>query len=269
MLRYPRATWDPLATDQTEDRMKAHDIACLHTMVGTLAGTSAMFHQNGYGGTESHFGLGGSGDVLQWQDCDHEADANFNGNYRVISMETADHGPEFSPWVDSNVPPWTAVQVDEIVRWLVWVTAAETHAGCPTTWTCHREGIPRELVQDSRPGLRGVAYHRQGIDPWRVSGGEVWSASTGKVCPGNARIDQLVRVVIPRVQAASTVIDHEELPEMFLYTAPGKPVFFCFSGRSVGLNEASDMPTFQAAKVPLLRLDDDTFGKFRQRFPGD
>jgi hypothetical protein len=41
-----------------------------------------------------------------------------------------------------------------------------------------------------------------GCDPWRVSGGELWSKAYGKVCPGDRRIDQLIDVVIPRVHAA-------------------------------------------------------------------
>lgn len=62
-----------------------------------------------------------------------------------------------------------------------------------------------------------------------------------------------------------------EIPEendMFLYTAPGKPVFFCSGGKSVGLNEASDVPTFAGNDVPKFTLDGDTYEKFRKAFPG-
>jgi len=60
----------------------------------------------------------------------------------------------------------------------------------------------------------------------------------------------------------------EELPEMFLYKGPGPAFFFCHAGKSVGINEASDLATFTDADVPVLRLDDDTFAKFRAAFPG-
>jgi hypothetical protein len=60
----------------------------------------------------------------------------------------------------------------------------------------------------------------------------------------------------------------EELPDMFLYGSPGKPVFFCDAGKSVGLNESTDVPTFRDQGVPYFALDDDTFAKFRERFPG-
>lgn len=59
-----------------------------------------------------------------------------------------------------------------------------------------------------------------------------------------------------------------EEDDVFLYNGPSTPVFFCHAGRSVGLNEATDMPTFVAAGVPRFILDADTYQKFRDRFPG-
>lgn len=258
--------------------MQAHDVACLHTMVGTLSGTSSMFHQNGYGGTESHFGMGHDGRTLQWQDLTFEADANGQGNHRVISMETADKGAGFPSWTNTNVPRWTTAQLDSIVAWLLWVLSPAAHATCSREWACHGRGIPPVLIPDTHASRRGIGYHRQGVDSyptpyrpgWRQPGCERWSPSVGKVCPGDRRVEQLIEVVIPRVQAALTPIA-PTLPEeddVFLYSTPGQPVFFCAAGASVGLNEASDLPTFQAAKVPHFSLDNDTYEKFRQRFPG-
>lgn len=204
-LRYPAARWDPLGA-QTEPMMWSHDIFCVHTMVGSLAGTSSMFHANGYGGTESHLGVGESKaqGIEQWQDGMHEADANLEGHHRVFSMETADYGGVFGKWdtsSDANVPPWTADQLDMIVDAIVWFCRKATHAGCPSTWACHQVGVPCVLVPDSKPGRRGIAYHKQGCDPWRVTGGEKWSTAYGKGCPGNRRIQQLTSTVIPRAAA--------------------------------------------------------------------
>lgn len=198
-LRYAGAIWDPLGT-QTEPRMRAHDVAVLHTMAGTFSGVDRMFHESGYGGLESHFGLAGSGLMDQWQDIAFEADANLDGNDRVISLETADRGETFPPWSGSDVPAWTQPQVEAIVKWLLWVTSKEAHAACPPSWLCHQVGIPRVLIPDTQPHRRGIGYHRQGIDPWRHPNGERWSNATGKVCPGDRRIEQLVNVIIPRVQ---------------------------------------------------------------------
>lgn len=185
MTACPFATWDPLGP-QTEPAMRAHDIVCLHTMAGPFAVVNRMFHDNGYGGTESHFGIAGDGRARQWQNLEFQADANLKGNPRVISIETADMGEDFEEWTGSNVPPWTPNQLDRIVQIV--------------DWCCAKYSIPRVLVPDSKPGRRGIAYHRQGINPWRVSGGELWSDKTGKVCPGDKRIAQVKSVIIPRLQ---------------------------------------------------------------------
>lgn len=186
--------WRPLGANwDRQPVMTTPDIICLHTMVGSLAGTDRMFHGNGYGGVFSHFGIGGDGTVLQWQDTRYRAAANFNGNHRIVSVETADMnepgkpGP-FPPWNTSDggaVPAWTDNQIAALAHLVAALCAAHT--------------IPCELVPDSQPRRRGVAYHRQGIDgnypDGRVLGGEVWSTATGKVCPGDRRISQIPTVI--------------------------------------------------------------------------
>ncbi|WP_433559957.1 peptidoglycan recognition protein family protein [Pseudonocardia xinjiangensis] len=175
--------WRPLGP-QTQSKMSRHDIICLHTMVGTLAGTDSYFRQSGYGGTESHWGVGGDGRVFQWQDTDYVAEANLNGNHHVLSVETADIGPEFPRWDTADgaeVPAWTEAQMDSL---------AEIIARC-----CVEYDIPCALIPDSLPGRRGIGYHRQGVRPYMVAGGELWSAANGKVCPGDRRIAQIPDVI--------------------------------------------------------------------------
>lgn len=207
MLLKPAIKFRPLG-DQTEPRMTAHDIVCIHTMVGFLSSTDEMFRRNGYGGTESHYGIGGKwgkGDQLQrldgviygWQDLAHAADANLDGNPRVISIETADNAPKFP----RDIEEWTPAQIDSIVLLVAWLCTPEAHASCPSSWTCHREGIPPFLVPDSKPSRRGIAYHQQGCTPNVVRGGELWSSADGKECPGPRRIRQISTTIIPRVQA--------------------------------------------------------------------
>jgi hypothetical protein len=117
-----------------------------------------------------------------------------NGNHRVIAIENEDHGGAFGGWSGSNVPGFTAAQMESIAHILVF---------------CYRaHGIPLVPCPDSRPGSRGIAWHRQGCDgnfagyayPGRVSGGELWSSSTGKICPGDRRISQLLNIIIPRAR---------------------------------------------------------------------
>lgn len=187
----PHAEYDPLGP-QTQPRLNVHDIVCLHTMAGTLEGVRALFKSAGYSGVESHFGVGGSSKAYQWQHTDYSADANLNGNWHIISIETADKGETFPEWTGSDVPKWTPDQVDKIVDIVVWC--------------CKTYKIPPKLIPDSKRGRRGIAYHRQGIDgnfttyKGRVPGGELWSESFGKACPGDRRIEQLIKSVIPKVQ---------------------------------------------------------------------
>lgn len=202
---YPEAEFDPLGV-QTERKMARHDIVCLHTMDGSFDNTDAGFHVNGYGGLESHFGVAGDGRLKQWQDLDFEADANLKGNHRCISIETADRGEDFPKWVGGDVPAWTDAQLDVIVRLVRWL--------------CETFDIPKELVEDSHPDRRGIAYHRLGVPhstgnpdspggPWLRPKCEKWSKGP-KSCPGDRRIAQLKEIVIPRVQAAAD--EEDDMP---------------------------------------------------------
>lgn len=189
MARYPKADWRPLAADPSHQAlMDAHDGIVLHTMVGTLDGTDSMFHQDGYTGTESHFGVGPDGTVYQWTDTARTADAQLDGTHRLLSIETADMGGPFPPWTGSNVPAWTEKQLDAIAGIVAW--AAKEHS------------FPLTPMANSKPGQRGVGWHRLGIDSspafqpgYRVAGGEHWSTSLGKACPGDRRIAQVPEVI--------------------------------------------------------------------------
>lgn len=166
--------------------MKRFDVICVHTIVGLAPAPAA------------HFSTTGDGHIFQHRDTRFQSAANANGNHRVIAIENADHGAEFEPWNTKDghaVPAFTKAQCESIARIIAWVH--DTH------------GIPIVPCPDSRPGSRGVGYHRQGIDGHfgdfafggRVSGGEVWTEHFGKVCPGDRRIRQLIDVIIPGARA--------------------------------------------------------------------
>jgi N-acetylmuramoyl-L-alanine amidase len=179
-VRDPYSQWMPF--DDKSTTPLAHDIICVHTMVGTLAGSWAWANQAG--NPYWHYGVNGRGAAWQCQDLSFRSAANLNGNWHVIPIETSDikEGVFADTWQD---PPWTDAQVDMLVKLIAWL--------------CVRFNIPPVLIPDTKPGRRGLAYHRQGINPTRVSDGELWSKSFGKACPA-ARIHQFINVVIPRVQ---------------------------------------------------------------------
>lgn len=197
MTWYPSATKKPITGTSRTPLTK--DILCLHTAVGGGLGTWAYFNRPDVG-VYSHgviCGIWGSdagkdvdGLALQMADTDYRAAANLDGNDRVISWETGDNG-------ERPIKPWTAKQCDSIVRVMVDANRLD--------------GIPLVLIPDTKPGRRGIAYHRQGCDPWRVAGGELWSSSRGKDCPTQARIDQ-IPALITRARAIVAGEPEDDLP---------------------------------------------------------
>jgi hypothetical protein len=162
MARMPGAIW--VGEHSPRRPMERYDIVCIHTIVGFAPAHAA------------HFSTYADGSIDQSRDTAFQSAANLYGNPRVIAIENEDAGKDI---------PLSDAQVDACAEILAWA---------------HLEhGIPLQLCPDSRPGSRGLAYHRQGVDgnfegyrfPGRVSGGEKWSTSFGKVCPRDVRIAQL------------------------------------------------------------------------------
>lgn len=186
MARMPGATWNGPHHDNGVMRKDGPNVVCFHTIVGHDPAPAA------------HFSVGAYGELTQSRDTEFQSAANYQGNPRVIAVETEDTGEPFPQWSsDHDVPAWTDAQVERCAEIAAW---------------CYREhGIPLVLAADSKVGSAGVAYHRMGIDGnfaaegfaygGRVSGGEHWSTSTGKACPGDARITQVIEKVIARARA--------------------------------------------------------------------
>lgn len=194
MAVMPGVDFRPIS--ETPPLMGRFDVVCVHTIGHGSAPAPA-----------AHFSTTGKGHIFQHRDTRFQSAANLNGNHRVIAIENADLDEDFAPWNKDDghaVPAFTAAQREAIARIIAWVH--QTH------------GIPIELCPDSRPGSRGVGYHRQGIDgnfgpPFafrgRVSGGEQWSSSFGKVCPGDRRIGQLINDIIPRARVLAVAQEED------------------------------------------------------------
>lgn len=267
--RYPDAQERYLGSlPPSEPKMTSHDVICVHTMVGTLWGTDAFFHDQGWSGTESHYGTGFDGETLEWCPLDHQADANLNGNPYVISIENADKGEGFPEWTGSNVPTFTAAQINRLVDLIDRLCSPEAHVSCPSSWQCHKVGIPRVVIPDTKPGRRGIGWHRQGIDPWRVSGGVKWSNSDGKVCPGDRRVDQIVNEIVPRVAAKAQPAPeppNAEESDMLIVTNPAGQSLLVLGGEGTFGMTATDKTAYRdQGDIKEVTVSDDGFARFKR-----
>jgi hypothetical protein len=195
MPRMPEAEW--VGPYHDNGLMSRYDIVCIHTIVGNPPAHAA------------HFSTRSDGHIYQSRDTTFASAANYNGNYRVIAIENDDTGTPFPDWDHNDghqVPPFTAEQIEAIAFVCAW--AHQVH------------DIPLEQCPDSRSGSRGIAYHRQGIDGnfyaegyaygGRLTGGEVWTLSPGKACPGDQRISQMPQIIHRARQIAGLEPDEED-----------------------------------------------------------
>lgn len=205
--RCPFAEWEPLGSGR-EPAMDAFDIVCEHTAVSpSLGSLTNYFDDEGYYGVESHFGVGLDGRLFQFQSLDLVADANLDGNWHVWSIENADGFGD--TWHDGDeVPGFTEAQIETNIRLLAWL--------------CDNGDIPARIIPNSRRGNRGIGWHRMGVPGYMVSGGEQWSSSRGKVCPGDRKIHQIETEVIPRIQG-DDVSAREVWNEDLYQWDPGDP----------------------------------------------
>ena len=171
--RCPLAEWRPLGR-QSEPSIGVPRVLVLHTMVGRLRPTEAMFRQQGYAGLESTFGLGGpydgrdlDGALWQWQELGRRADAQMSANGFATSVETSDGGDPDRPWSPRQLASLVALG----------------------TWWCRQTGNPARLV--TSPTGRGIGHHSQFAS---------WAG--GHSCPNPTRIGQLKAAVIPGIAAA-------------------------------------------------------------------
>lgn len=158
----------------------------LHTQAG-LGSLYNFFNRSGR--ASSHFWVSKTGLVEQYVDTSLRAEADLEGNDATISTET-----------EGSLEPWTPEQLEAIIALQDWIF--NTH------------GLPRKLCTNSFVGnesSRGLGWHRLGIDgnfpaaPSRyagrtqLGGGMHYSLARGKLCPGDARIDQIFDVIAPRL----------------------------------------------------------------------
>jgi peptidoglycan hydrolase-like protein with peptidoglycan-binding domain len=166
--------WRPLSGVQTESHITPR-ILVFHTMVGGLRGTENYFkHVNGegYSGTESTWGVGGSWDgdldgvAYQWQGTRFSADAQFEANAWCSSVETSDGG-------HYPTPEWSDKQLAKLIE--------------IGGWWCKETGTD-PVVAKSYDG-HGLGFH-QLFSKWNKNGHN---------CPGPLRRAQFYDHLLPGV----------------------------------------------------------------------
>lgn len=163
-----------------------------HIAVSDSASLFNYFNQPG--NPTSHFYVRKTGVVEQYVDTQFRAPAQLEGNPTCISIET-EGGTEAG-----CSGTWTAEQVNALTDLTVWLNQVG--------------GLPLVAMPNSLPASVGVGYHRLGINPWRVSGGETWSDATGKECPCDHRIAQIPGILAAAQQGGDVPLTQAEIDQI-------------------------------------------------------
>lgn len=191
MARYPGATWRPVAS---KGRKALTEYNRVNFHVAVSEASSLWDYFNKTSSPDSHFYVRRDGSTEQYVDTSQRAFADYEGNDATISIET--QGGVNNP----NGEPWTDAQRETLAQIYAW--AVRTH------------GIAVAQASSSKKDStsRGLSWHRLGIDGnfpplpdiragrQQRGGGMRYSTSSGKACPGDAKI-QSVPSIFARAQA--------------------------------------------------------------------
>ncbi|HVK45081.1 MAG TPA: N-acetylmuramoyl-L-alanine amidase [Micropruina sp.] len=175
MAWYPGATKMELQPESDQQPAIKPTQFIVHSIIAPWTAKRTYEYWRDSTNLESHFGLGYEGDLGQFIGTETRADANYLANRRpdgtgAVSIETASN--------TSGTDPWTAAQVEELIRLGVWLH--------------QRHDIPLRICPEwDAPGF---GYHR--LHP-------EW-AKDGTSCPGDARVRQFREVVFPGIVARAT-----------------------------------------------------------------
>lgn len=175
MAKFNKAVWRPISKWNAVRRLRLNkpSVVVFHIAVSNSSSLFNFFSNS----TKacSHFYVNKAGIIEQYVDTSRKSAADYNGNWRTISIET-----EGGVGSDLNVG-WNDAQCEALAQIAAW---AHT-----------KHGVPLRLMNTSRKSESGIGYHRLGVPGYKASDGEQWSGSYGKVCPGSARIAQTPSIV--------------------------------------------------------------------------
>jgi hypothetical protein len=231
-------------------RMTRYDGVVLHVAV-----SEARFPHYG-AGLGAHFYVRKDGSWAQQIDTQFKGGHAYQGNFRLIGIESQ------GGTVDPQNEPWTAAQCEAIAQILAFL---------------HRKhGIPLRLMDDSSSRERGVGYHRLGCNGnfprsglkagrSQRGGGEYWSTSVGKICPGDAKIEQIPGIIARAKEIVSgkkTLVTKNRTTVAAIVAARGiRPVRVGVVGRHVVRDDVEHDPEpelaypFDQPLEPLLTTE--------------
>lgn len=176
MTTYPGAVQRPISRNYTKRQRASTRGVILHVAASEAASLRDWF-DNPLARASCHLYVRRDGTVEQYVDMEMSSWTSGAASYSTIGVETqgADAGGR-----------WTPEQVEALAQIVAWAHK--------------RYDVPLTLMRSSRSSERGVGWHRLGVPTTsgaKVSqtGGELWSSSTGKVCPGPARITQIPGII--------------------------------------------------------------------------
>lgn len=180
--KYPSAKWRPIARNFTNRRRVRTRGIILHTTASKGATSMFSWFSTVAARASSHLHVADNGTVEQYVDLDKISWTTGAASDTTIGIETQGDGRG----------PWTEAQLDALEDTLVYL--------------CRRYNIPARVMTSSRASEQGIGWHRLGIDGNfpatgilrgrnQRGGGESWSSSRGKVCPGDKRILQIPALV--------------------------------------------------------------------------
>ena len=177
----PGAVWRPIERNFTDlPRVETRAFIVHITASATKTSQFDWFNSEG-ANASSQVHAAVNGLLEQYVDADEIAWASGEGNPTTFAVEFQGAGT-------GPLSGWQQVLFVVLAR-----------------WASDRYGLPLQLMADSKPSSTGIGWHRLGVpyrldietgepvyrEGWLVEGGERWSRSPGKTCPGDRVIAQL------------------------------------------------------------------------------
>lgn len=186
MAIYPGARKRLIAKHNNGNRrMKQVRRMNLHVAVSEASSLYGFFSG---AGVCSHFYVDKKGNVEQYIDTAYASQADLQGNYYTISVET--QGGVNNP----DGEPWTEAQIVALAK--LWDWARDTHGIKNRIATGTRNTAESEGLSWHRLGIKGNFSRRKGLASISYGGGAglLYSTAYGKVCPGDAKINQIPEI---------------------------------------------------------------------------